>query len=297
MNWLNYLTLIVFFCFTSGDLQAEATDNSSKKTVRYLLGHDEVRLPDLYPQHLLQAVIEGCGSGYQLERSEISMLQGRAAMEIAEDPGSLSVVWTMTSSERESLLKPVPIPIYRGLLGFRVLVVRRQDLARFSHIRTIEQLKELRAVQGYDWPDIEILRANALPVDGYGTTSEMYRLLKEGFVDYFPRAVIEVDRELEVLNDDSFAVLPDIALIYPTAGYFFTNHSDIELNTCLTQSMEKMIASGDFMTMFERYFGQSLRRYRYAEMATIVLANPLLETTRPINRKYLDHVATEVYKD
>lgn len=49
-------------------------------------------------------------------------------------------------------------PILSGLLGYRVLIVRKEDLPKFRAIAGEAQLKQLSAGQGRGWVDTEVLR-------------------------------------------------------------------------------------------------------------------------------------------
>ena len=66
---------------------------------------------------------------------------------IAEiERGGLDLFWAATNQDLERRLLPVRIPLYKGLLGHRLLVIRQQDAARFAPIRTLEELARLNEV-------------------------------------------------------------------------------------------------------------------------------------------------------
>ncbi|MDP1340920.1 hypothetical protein, partial [Klebsiella variicola] len=70
-------------------------------------------------------------------------------------------------------LLTVRIPIDRGLMGWRLLLVRRSELAQWDQVRHLDDLRRRIAGQGHDWPDTAILRANGLQVG----TSSVYEAL------------------------------------------------------------------------------------------------------------------------
>ncbi|GAA5217648.1 transporter substrate-binding domain-containing protein [Corallincola platygyrae] len=267
--------------------------------VRYVLSPDEKRMPAVFPRELLGKAMSLCRSAnFSLQVLDQPMLQGRATLEISEgESNNLHVVWTMTSQQREMELLPVKFPIYKGLLGYRLLVVRTQDLSRFSHVKNLSDLGKLKGVQGYDWPDIEILRANGLDVDGYGTTEEMYRLLREGFVDYFPRALIEIERELALLNTGEFSVVEGIALLYPAPGYFFTSKQDQALNHCINDGLNQMHGNGSYQQLFTQYFGSVLALYNYSNRQVFELTNPIVSEFDSVPTKFFDPIVLPAYKD
>ena len=70
------------------------------------------------------------------------------------------LIWMMTSEKREYQLRPVRVPLFKGLLGYRVAAINTADLPVFANLDTVEELKLLVAGQGIDWPDTEILNVN-----------------------------------------------------------------------------------------------------------------------------------------
>jgi hypothetical protein len=68
-----------------------------------------------YPIALLHLALEKSGTDYQLVPSGQAMSQHRTLRQLGSNNG-LDVVWTMTSPEREKELRPIRIPIDRGLI-------------------------------------------------------------------------------------------------------------------------------------------------------------------------------------
>lgn len=91
--------------------------------------------------------------------------QGRALRELSVN-SEIDLNWSTTSIEREKLLKPIRIPIYRGLIGWRVLLIKGGTQERFDKITSIEDLRALVAVQRFDWTDYDILKENKFRVEG-----------------------------------------------------------------------------------------------------------------------------------
>ena len=59
----------------------------------------------------------------------------------------------------------VNVPIMKDLLGYRRLLIRRDDLARFRNIRQADELKPLVVGQANGWFDVEIYRHNGYRVN------------------------------------------------------------------------------------------------------------------------------------
>lgn len=76
--------------------------------------------------------------------------------------GKIDVLWSMTTQEREAQLLPIRIPIDKGLLGWRIPLLRANRANLLAGATTLAGLHLWSAGQGHDWPDAEILKSNGL---------------------------------------------------------------------------------------------------------------------------------------
>ena len=86
---------------------------------------------------------------------------------------------------------PVRVPTRRGLLGFRLLLIRRQRQSEFRNIRSLDELRRFSIGQGFAWSDAEILRSQGLRVET-GSYEGLFRMLAAGRFDCYPRGINEV---------------------------------------------------------------------------------------------------------
>ena len=241
---------------------------------------------DEYPVELLALALSKAGRHEELQQSAFFMLQARSIREL-EAGRAMDVIWTMTSVERENSLLPIRIPIDRGMLGWRLLLVRQDNLARFAHVHRLTDLQDLRAGQGADWPDTTILRKSGLTVDESARYGDLFLKLAAGRIDYFPRGINEVWGEMEQHKEAGLAVEPRLALHYPTAMYFFVNKRDTALAADLTRGLEKAIHDGSFDALFQRYFGSAVQRAKLSERQILEVKNPLLPPETPLGNAKL----------
>jgi hypothetical protein len=241
---------------------------------------------DDYPVELLTLALQKSGKPYALRASPVFMLQVRAISEL-ERGQTVDVIWTMTSAERERTLLPVRIPIDRGLLGWRLLLVREQALPKFAGLASPEQLKQLVGGQGFDWPDTTILKSAGYTIDESVRYEDLFTKLAGGRVDYFPRSVQEIWGELETHRSAGFAVEPNLVLHYPAAMYFFVNPQKAPLAADIQKGLEQALADGSFEALFQRHFGAVLKRAELGKRQVVTLANPLLPPETPLANKRL----------
>lgn len=255
-----------------------------------------VRMPTLpggqlphtrYIRALLDAGI--AGSGLRLEQVPTDMYQGRAIEALQQAGGRLDLIWTMTSDEREQTLLPIRIPIDRGLLGWRISLMRADSVGRLSGVTDVNSLARLRAGQGEDWPDAAILRANGIPVEATPSYEQLFPMLAGGRFDHFPRSVIEIGSEVTAFPQEApLAIEPTLLLRYPTALYFFVAPARPQLAATLTRGLEAAVADGRAARLFRQFILPTLRPLGLPGRRVITLVNPLIAAERlPLQRPEL----------
>lgn len=247
-----------------------------------------------YGVAVLKLAFAKAGVCHRLVYSERNMKQARAVLELERDSGKLDIMITMTSPEREASLLGVPVPLTKGVLGWRIALVRKDRLHQFAGVRSAAQLKKFVAGQGHDWPDTAILRANGLPVEVSSTYEGMFKMLEAGRIDYFPRAVQQVFDE----NDKypALAVDPHIALRYPTDAYFFVNPRNRRLAADIQRGLSAARADGSFDRLFYHYFARQIAAAGLAERRIIDLSNPRRAPSLPVGQKGLWFSLAELRK-
>lgn len=261
----------------------------------YLAADDAIRYPrplagdefrPRYPLALLQLALDRAGSDLRLEASEHHMEQQRALLSL-EQGEAVDVVWTMTSIEREQRLLPVRIPLDKGLYGWRIALLRADRAQLLSDVRTLEDLRKLRAGQGHDWPDTTILRHQGLPVETSSSYDSLFLMLRARRFDYFPRAVLEAGAELQHRHIDDLVLDRHLVLHYPTALYFFFSPQAPQLADTVRRGLERAVADGSFDRLFQQHHADDLRHLRLEQRRIIELENPLLPPQTPLQRHEL----------
>ena len=253
--------------------------------VHYPLPEADGDRRDDYPVALLALVLQKAGGHYKPVPSSERWSQSRTLVHLAENRG-VEVAWSMTSTAREEELLPVRIPIFKGLIGWRVALVRRGQEQIFANAHLPRDIDALVAGQGHDWPDTEILRSNGLPVVDSTSYDGLFRMLAGGRFDYFPRSVVEIAAEARV-HRQILAIEPNVVFRYPTAAYFFVNPRNTKLATEIRKGFERAIADGSFDVLFNAHFGDTLRALHLDKRRVIELENPILPGGVPVHRKNL----------
>lgn len=238
-----------------------------------------------YPLQLLQLALDKAGGDYRLQPAAKPMQQGRVLLELAQGR-SVRVAWSMTSLEREAQLLPIRIPIYKGLIGWRLALLKAERADLLQRVRSLEELSRFSAGQGHDWPDSAILRSNGLPVMGVPNYQSLFDMLALGRFDYFPRSLAEVWIEAEQQRSRAL-VDASLALHYPSAVYFFVNRQDVALAAHIERGLELAITDASFERLFQAFHGDYIKRAQLGKRRILHLRNPLLPPQTPLQRKEL----------
>jgi hypothetical protein len=235
-----------------------------------------------YYSELLNLCLSKSGKPYQLEPTQFHVEQERGLQLIERNRG-LEVIWTFTTIERERKLMPIRIPIDRGLLGWRLFLIKKTNQSLFNTIETPEQLANLRAGQGHDWPDTSILQSNRFLISGSTTYEGLFDMLARDHIQYFPRALMEAELELSSHPNHGLAIESHLVLHYPTALYFFVSKKNIELATDIETGLRNAIEDGSFKKLFERHFSDTIRKSDVNKRKIININNPLLPSETPLS--------------
>lgn len=241
-----------------------------------------------YVRRLVELALNRTGSRAEVRLIDLEMTQGRSLVELATGRSPVDLMWTVTDRQRETGgLLPVRIPIDRGMMGWRLLLVRQTELPRWRRVRSAADLAGFVGGQGHDWPDTAILRANGLQIGTSSSYEALFRMLSAGRIDYFPRSILEVDAELANGRHADLAIVPGLMLHYPAAAYFFVSPSRPELAAELRAGLDAAIADGSFQRLHREFYGAVLKAHPVSPDRVVRLTNPLLPPETPLGRREL----------
>lgn len=226
---------------------------------------------------------------YKLIRSKMTMVQSRSIKMLEKSNKTISILWTMTSKTREKELAPIRIPLLKGLMGHRILIIAFGNQNKFDRITNIEELSKLTAIQGHDWPDTEILKAAGIKINTSSAYNGMFKMVASKRVDYFPRGIVEIYGEIKNQKNPALTIEKNILIKYPAPMYFFTNKKDTILNERIRYGLRKSIKNGEFDKLFfgNPNFSQLLDKSNLRNRRVFEIANPLLPVETPLEDKSL----------
>lgn len=254
--------------------------------INYPSAESESDARQSYPVQLLSLSLNKVQSDCILQPSTLSMQQSRS-MRLLETGKLVDIVWTMTTAEREQSLRPIRIPIDRGLIGWRLLLIPKAKQQPFSTVTSAEELRRFNAGQGHDWPDTVVLQHNRLPLQTSTSYEGLFLMLERGHIDYFPRSVMEVWPELDSHHQREITVDRHVVLVYPAALYFFVHRDNAVLAEKIERGLRIAQQDGSWSYLFEQHYGEAIRRSELSQRKVIALTNPLLSPQTPLDHPSL----------
>ena len=238
----------------------------------------------LYYVQLLQLALDHTSQkgSYQLTTYPREVAQSRAFSLI--NAGEID----LTDKDREAQFLPIRIPLMQGLMGYRVILINKQDEALFARM-SVDELKQLPCYQGADWPDTTILRANGFNVRGVSDYKRIHTMLDKGAIHCFPRGILEAWGEITMKQLQNTMVDRHFLLIYPTDMYFFVHQDNHALAALIEKGLRAAIKDGSFARLLKNYppHKEALEQVDFPHREIVHLQNPLLPAATPLGDKSL----------
>ena len=228
---------------------------------------------------------------YTLNPSEVLMNELRYVEEVKSGE-IINVIWRSTSPEMEKELIPIRICLRKGLLGYRIFLIRKEDQPRFAHIKTLKELKKLSVGQGADWGDVKVFEANHFIIRTGSSYEGLFQMLIDQRFDFFSRGIGEAFNEYEQrkFRFPDLAVENTICLYYPWPYYLFVGKKNAKLAERIEKGLNLMISDGTFDKIFLKYNKASIEKAHLKGRRLLKIQNPMLTPETPLNRKELWYV-------
>ncbi|HEY9104547.1 MAG TPA: transporter substrate-binding domain-containing protein [Chitinimonas sp.] len=240
----------------------------------------------------LALALKKSGQPYRLVlHDEVANIDRTRAM---LEQGQVDVVDFGTSPDFESRYGAVYFPIDRGLNGWRLLLIRAQDVPRFRGISSLTALKAYTAGQGQNWADIAILRAAGLTVNTMPTLPDLFPTLAAQRFDFVPLGVNEIYGLLEKYRPGKQDLVVDehLVLVYPFGRLFFVRKDDTDLRDALLRGLTAAFDDGSYQRMLEAdpAYAEALHQANLGQRVRLLLDNPAQTAAfRAIPRRYFLH--------
>lgn len=277
MEWLRRVALLACLCVSACSAMAATMEyrywdwGKTKKRDDYQIAVLRLALEKTVPSHGPYAITRVVQS-FSTQRLRREVFEGKR---VNVHVGPWRVQDPANPYDRNIR---IDIPMMGGLLGYRSLFVRRDDLPKFQQIERAEQLKALVAGQGRGWMDVEIYRHNGYRVDDHANLPTLLAMLLNNRFDYLPMSVMEVNSVL-ALNPQlapRLALVPGMLIQYEFPAVFYVSASQPKLASRLEQGLAMASKDGSLSALLERSFRPELAALQRETTREFVLENPFL---------------------
>lgn len=286
MSLYQRIRLVVLFMLCAYQALANADD---RLQISYpeLPKEDATFQPSLdYLEKLLVLALDNSGYPYELRPVSVGVISEKRSHNYLTVE-RYKVHWMMTSAFHEESLIPIKIPLYKGLIGWRIFLIRTSDINRFSNLSDIDALRKENAGQAHDWPDTTILKNNGFSVVPMYSSEGRFNFLYRERCDYIPRSVLEIWKDLASAKGEHISVETTLALHYPAAYYFFVAPGETEIATAIEQGLHNAIQKGEFEKLFRQYFLTDIQRANLKNRRIFDVENPLFSGSDVLQNKRL----------
>ncbi len=252
--------------------------------LRVVQGNNSI---ETYAKGLLMLALSKSSNKYALDETVPNTSEERMVTMLMEN--QLDVVWYATTNDLEERLQPIRICIYRGLLGYRVLMIKKGTQNKFNGIKTLEDLKRVSLGQGRFWADTNVLTANNLNVVKVLKYEGLFYMLDGDRFDGYPRGVHEPWSEMQRYPKLALDVEQNLLLSYTNPFYFFVSKSNTKLANEIEQGLRTAIADGSFDEYFfnDPTVKDAIEKSNLKNRTLIHLENPTLPPKTLVDDKSL----------
>lgn len=248
----------------------------SKEVIRhnYIFDHFEVIRKILIAA--LEETKEEYGDYELVESSFVS--QGRE-VELVRENKKFQIMWSMSSPDRESKLQSIPIPLLKGLIGLRLLLIKSEDQKKFPSSLSIEDFKNIKLGQANDWPDSDILAANGLRLFRFEDYNFSFKQLNNNSFDAYPRGITEAHTEIKEHKELSLSVEENHAFYYQAPMFFYVSKENTRLHDRILKGLNRLIDKQkyDQILFKDKRIRQAISQANISKRKIHYLSNPLFK--------------------
>ena len=199
--------------------------------------------------------------------------------------GPIDIAWLPVTDTLNQNLNAIPIPIRKGFLGWRLLLVKKDELDVFADINTLADFEPYTLGFGATWGDLPVMQHNFTNVITSVSYDSLFEMLKRDRFDFLSRAVYEAYDELLVRKDllDTVVIEPHLALRYRQADFFYVKKDDKALQERIKKGFKKAIRNGSFNVLFYGYYADYIEKSNMDKRTIIELENPYLPQNVPVD--------------
>lgn len=212
------------------------------------------------------------------------MSYGRALSTLKENiyPNFIRGFVYETQLVKEYNLAYIPVPILRGLMGYRTCFLAKDIEQRFANATTHDEVMQFSHGYGTGWVDLKILGKAGVNVLEVPIYKSLFKQAFDNKFDLFCRGTNEIfDEYHRNKNQPNFAYDKSKAFFYHFPFFFHSHESNTEIIARISRGLEITLNDGSFTQLWWKYHKEVLdfvkldqRQIFYFENAEITGVDP-----------------------
>lgn len=278
-------TLLLAICCAGANMVFAADNNDTETvsaiTVKFWNGNKTASRQE-YERDILDAVLKATEQkqgAYKIEESRTDYPRAEDEASVFRTKG-FDIFGTVAGNQKlaneQKIL--IPSPLMKGILGYRILIIRKADAKKFATIKTAAELKKLRMGIPDTWADAGLFRHNGYPVEEKGSFDDLFQRLENNEFDYVTFGANEVAGVFagRAAKSGQLIIEPSLLVYYPFPLVFYVNPQQSALAERVAAGLTAINTNGGLDKIFNRYYGDLLGPLQLTKRTRITLENPIL---------------------
>lgn len=231
---------------------------------------------DHYFHELLEQSVTDIGHTPKFFKKVLPQSRVKAYLE----SGKICVYWMVRSKERDERYTPIWVGLTNGLVGKRVLFIKRGYQSIYDRVNTLDEFRSLGLIggMGQDWYDVAVWKMNNLKYkEKSGNWQSIFPRVAAGRdYNYFSRGINEIIFESQQYPD--LAIEKRLLLEYNRDFKLYVSKSEKANGQKYYAVLEKAIRnakeSGLITRMVNKYWEDDLKKLNYENRITLKLKSP-----------------------
>jgi len=194
--------------------------------------------------------------------------------------GQASIFQMLASAQRDQEFIPIEVGITNGLIGKRILFIKKGSQPIYDQIKSLEDFQKLDLVggMGRNWFDVKVWKANDLQYkEQDGNWASIFKMLAAGrSYDYFSRGLCEILTEAK--QHPRLDIEKKLVLIYDRDSRFYLSktgpNAGAKYKDILDSAMKTAKKSGLIDKLVKKHWANDFKTLRYDQRIKIHLKTP-----------------------
>jgi len=249
------------------------SQSHSKEITLHMASLEDSPKLHLYFHELLKTALREDGHKVNLITEEVPHLRAKYHL----DSGDLSIFWLLQTKERDKKYIPIKIKLTEGLIGKRILLIKKGNQHIFDKVKTLEDFRalNLNGAMGKKWFDIKVWKENNLNyIEHRGSWKSIFKVLgHRTSYDYFSRGLNEISVEEE--EYPLLKIEKRLALIYDRDFIFYLSkegsNAGIQYKDAIQSALLKAKESGLIKRLVKKYWAKDFEELHYEDRIKLYL--------------------------